>query len=378
MVTADEPARPPVREAVTDAEREAIWAFRYRVYVQELGRKAFTADHERRWLHDAEDDQPYTTHLYTQDARGLTGAVRFRCWAPGEVPPAIGETFSLERFDAIQRLTVAETGRLMVAPSARGSTLFVALVTAAFELQLARHEADLIVMNCATGLIRHYRRIGLRPYDGRLVPTSDGIEVPLALFTSDVATLRGAGSFLCASAERHFGPGGREPLDLTPYAPLFEAPGTALEVDPDAVWKRLEQRLLGPDETRPAMLDSLSPATVRKLSGEGLLLTVPAGELLTEKGLGQRELFVVIEGLFEASVDGQRTGLIEDGDVIGELAFFSTSGRRIASVRAVSDGRVLVLRRHFIDELRESDPACAAEIIFALARVLADRAAPRF
>jgi hypothetical protein len=42
-------------------------------------------------------------------------------------------------------------------------------------------------------------------------------------------------------------------------------------------------------------------------------------------------------------------------------------------VTAASDGQVLVLRRHFIDELMKSDPACAAEVLFGLARVLADR-----
>ena len=266
----------------------------------------------------------------------------------------------------------------MVAPSVRGSALFVALVTAAYNAQVQRHATDLIVMQCAIGLVRHYRRMGLRPYDGRLVPTTDGIEVPLALFTSDVPTLRGVGSFLAASAERHSAAGARPPLDLTPFASLFEAPGIPLEVDPDAVWQRLEQRLLEPGGARVTLLDALSPDTVRKLSAEGLLLSVPAGELLTEKGLGQREIFVVVEGLFEAIAGEQRRVLIETGEVIGELAFFSTSGRRTASVRAVSDGRVLVLRRHFIDELRERDPACAAEILFALARVLADRVAPVF
>jgi hypothetical protein len=34
---------------------------------------------------------------------------------------------------------------------------------------------------------------------------------------------------------------------------------------------------------------------------------------------------------------------------------------------------VLVLRRHFLDELRDSQPAIAAEILFELARALADR-----
>jgi CRP-like cAMP-binding protein len=45
----------------------------------------------------------------------------------------------------------------------------------------------------------------------------------------------------------------------------------------------------------------------------------------------------------------------------------------MASVTAASDGQVLALRRRFVDELMKSDPACAAEILFGLARVLADR-----
>jgi CRP-like cAMP-binding protein len=61
------------------------------------------------------------------------------------------------------------------------------------------------------------------------------------------------------------------------------------------------------------------------------------------------------------------------GDVIGEIGFFGSPGRRTASVTAASDGQVLVLRRHFVDELMKSDPACAAEVLFGLARVLADR-----
>jgi hypothetical protein len=39
----------------------------------------------------------------------------------------------------------------------------------------------------------------------------------------------------------------------------------------------------------------------------------------------------------------------------------------------MTDGQVLVIRRHFLDELRKRDPACAADILFQLARALADR-----
>jgi CRP-like cAMP-binding protein len=82
---------------------------------------------------------------------------------------------------------------------------------------------------------------------------------------------------------------------------------------------------------------------------------------------------VIVDGLFEILDGERRIALLAAGEVVGEHAFFSTAGQRSASVRAAADGRVVVLRRRFIDGLRKTDPACAAELLFALARLLADR-----
>jgi CRP-like cAMP-binding protein len=98
-----------------------------------------------------------------------------------------------------------------------------------------------------------------------------------------------------------------------------------------------------------------------------------AGQLLTDKGLSQQEIFVILGEVFEVHDGDRRLRVMSQGDVIGEIGFFGSSGRRTASVTAASDGLVLVLRRHFVDELMKSDPACAAEVLFGLARVLADR-----
>jgi hypothetical protein len=361
----------PVYEATTIAELEAIWEFRYRVYVEELHRKLGRDEQGRAWVHDPEDDQPYTMHLYTRDADGITGVMRERHWAPGEVPPKDFATFSMECFPGVQELTTGELGRLMVRPSERGTLLLVSLISAAYDLGAGRLHGDLAFLNCAPGLVSLYRRVGARPYDGRLVTTPDGIEVPMVMVMSDVAFFEQVRSFLVPLARRHFGPDGRPRLDAGRFAQLFEAADLPFDVDPAAVWERFEERLErgGP----PGFLDMLTPETLRTLAAEGLLLSVPAGELLTEKGLVQREMFVIVEGLFEI-VDGERSiALLEAGDVVGEHAFFSTEGRRSASVRAAAGGRVVVLRRRFVDGLRGSDPACAAELLFALARVLADR-----
>jgi len=168
-----------------------------------------------------------------------------------------------------------------------------------------------------------------------------------------------------------YGPGKRALVDVGRWARLLDADSAPVKFDSAAVWERVD--LLRQEADRPSMLEALSEDTVRKLSDKGFLMNVSSGQLLTEKGLAQREIFVILDGAFEVHDGDRRIALLGPGGVIGEIGFFGTSGRRIASVTAASDGQVLALRRRFVDELMKSDPACAAEILFGLARVLADR-----
>jgi hypothetical protein len=363
----------PVYIAETEAELEAVFSFRYSVYGAELGRKLGHADHGRGRVHDEEDDQPYTTLLYTDDGAGrLTGTIRIRRWEPGQVPAKDWETFSMERFAGLRDMPTAEIGRLMIEPGHRGQLGLVSMACSVYQLYAEELAADVGFINCAAGLVRHYRLLGFRTYAGRLVPTADGIEVPLVLIPSDRAFLEQAGSFVAPFADLFYGPGRRTPVDISPWAQILDADSAPVRFDKAAVWERVE-RLRQATDDHPSMLEALSEDTVRKLSDQGFLMDVPAGHLLTEKGLTQREIFVILHGAFEVHDGARRIALLGQGEVIGEVGFFGTSGRRMASVTAASDGQVLVLRRRFVDELMKSDPACAAEILFGLARVLADR-----
>jgi hypothetical protein len=363
----------PVYIAETEAEREAVFSFRYSVYGAELGRKLGNADHGRQRVHDEEDDQPYTILLYTDDGAGqLTSTARLRRWEPGQVPAKDWEAFSMERFDGLREMSVSEIWRLMIEPGSRGQLGLVSIVCAVYQLYAGEMPADVGFINCAAGLVRHYRLLGFRTYAGKLVPTADGIEVPLVVVPSDRAYLEQAGSFVAPFADVFYGPGKHEPVDIGRWARLLDADSAPVRFDPAAVWDRVSRLREAADDHR-SMLEALSEDTVRKLSDKGFLMDVAAGQLLTEKGLTQREIFVILDGAFEVHDGDRRLALLGPGEVIGEIGFFGTSGRRIASVTAASDGQVLALRRRFIDELMKSDPACAAEILFELARVLADR-----
>jgi hypothetical protein len=363
----------PVYVAETEAEREAVFSFRYSVYAAELGRKLGNADPTRRRVHDEEDDKPYTILLFTDDGAGrLTGTVRLRRWEPGQVPAKDWDAFSMDRFEGLREMNTSEIGRLMIEPGHRGQLGLVSMVCAIFQLYAGELPVDVAFINCAAGLVRHYRLLGFRTYAGRMVPTADGIEVPLVQIPSDRAYLEQAGSFVAPFAHVFYGPGKRAPVDVGRWARVLDADSAPVRFDQAAVWDRVS-RLRQAEAGHQSMLEALSEDTVRKLTGKGFLMNIPAGQLLTEKGLTQREIFVILDGAFEVHDGDRRVALLGPGEVIGEIGFFGTSGRRMASVTAASDGQVLALRRRFVDELMKTDPACAAEVLFGLARVLADR-----
>jgi Cyclic nucleotide-binding domain len=363
----------PVYVAETEEEREAVFSFRYSVYTDELHRRVGSPDHGRRRLTDEEDNKPYTTLLYTHDGtRRLTSTIRIRQWGPGEVPEKDWDTFSMERFSGLRDMRTAELGRLMLEPGNRGKLGLVSIACALYELYARELAVDVAFVYCATGLVRYYRLLGFRTYAGRLVPTPDGIEVPMMVIPSDRAYLEQVGSFVAPFAEIFYGPGKRPPLDITRWSHLLDADSAPVRFESGVIWtqvSRLREAADGP----PSMLDALSDETVRKLARKGFMMKIEAGQLLTEKGLYQREIFVILDGAFEVHDGDRRLRVIGPGDVFGEIGFFGSSGRRSASVTAATDGQVLVIRRHFVDELIKSDPTCAAEVLFGLARVLADR-----
>jgi CRP-like cAMP-binding protein len=176
-------------------------------------------------------------------------------------------------------------------------------------------------------------------------------------------------------AKKYFGPGKRPALDKTPFLHLLEADSAPVELDPARVWSEIQERLLEGDRPTTSFLDSLPERAVRQLAKSGFLLKVHAGNLVTRQGTGEREMYVVLEGAFQVVVDGRRVALLERGDIFGEIAFFTTSGERTASVRALTQGRVLVLRRKFVLELNERDPEAGAQLLMSISRIMAERMA---
>src|SRR5262249_14862632 len=107
--------------AETAEEKEAVYRFRYLVYVEEMGRYQGSADHSGRRLVEAEDADSWS--FYARDGDEVVGTARLSWGGKGFSDRQI-EEYSLGPFlDELPHEQLAVGERVMVTPRLRGTGL---------------------------------------------------------------------------------------------------------------------------------------------------------------------------------------------------------------------------------------------------------------
>jgi len=353
------------------AEVRAAQHLRYKTYVEEKGwASKVEADHEQRILAESLDTHP-ASRIYCLGAEGaVEGAIRLTRWAPGEMPADRRAIYSLDQLPEAEHLSLVEVSNFMVAPSLRKTLAPVALMVWAFS-RISREEPfDAALIFCTPGLLSRYLDIGLRPYGGRPIAHLTGALIPLIGLSADVMHSVRQGSIMAVPqalfrlAQPAVRPEVRALSDRL-------AGDTSLETSPKALRKRLDAVV---DAHPDSWLGTRSPRVRAALCDAGLMLRIPEDTVLIEPDVAQQEVFVVLEGVCEAFLEGQWVRPMGAGSLFGELALLRPDGKRTASVRAGRGGaQVLLLPRRFLDRLSASDPQAAFDFTFAMASLLAER-----
>jgi CRP-like cAMP-binding protein len=101
---------------------------------------------------------------------------------------------------------------------------------------------------------------------------------------------------------------------------------------------------------------SLEPEQLERLAGHVEAVEVDAGTVLATEGDFGYAMFAIEEGAAEVSRGGEAIATLGPGDVFGEVAVLA-SGRRIASVVALSRMRLLTLLNRDVWRLERDAPA---------------------
>jgi hypothetical protein len=177
-----------IRVAGTPRERQAVYRFRYQVYVEELGKKLRHANHGEGVLREPLDDD--SALLYALDGDGVLGTLRWTPGAPRFLSPHVGRALDVTRFASLWRPErISFTSRFMVAARCRKSLVAGKLVRTAYHLA-REQEVQFDFIHVSPALVPFYEHVGHRRYVGGFIDPDAGIQVPMVLVLEDVEHLR--------------------------------------------------------------------------------------------------------------------------------------------------------------------------------------------
>src|SRR5262245_44184919 len=154
-----------VGQVETEEQREAVYRFRYSVYVEELVRYQGIAHHVGRRLGEPEDDQSWIFYARADDGE-VVGTARLSWGGDGLSKRQIDE-YRLDPFLAElppEHIAVGE--RVMVKPELRGTGLVEEVLSCSHDTGLA-HDVRIQFGACGPHLLSLYLGDGLRTYSAR-------------------------------------------------------------------------------------------------------------------------------------------------------------------------------------------------------------------
>ncbi len=115
-----------------------------------------------------------------------------------------------------------------------------------------------------------------------------------------------------------------------------------------------------------------------RLLADAELLKLANGDILLQRNEATNDLFFLVQGKLEVSIPQSGTQsmsplvVVHPGSVVGEIAFFDDNSRS-ASVWSRGKTTLFRLRRPLFKDFQEREPALAADLLFALGKILAGR-----
>lgn len=144
--------------AASSADLPAVYAFRYGIYVEEMGRPQRAADHVSRTIKD--DLDQHSVNLAAFEGDRIAGVVRVN-FASESQARFYEDFYQMSGVGAEHPLRTAIVTRLMVAPALRRTSLAARLCTECYRIALMRG-TTWGFMDCNEHLIPFFERMAVR------------------------------------------------------------------------------------------------------------------------------------------------------------------------------------------------------------------------
>ncbi len=363
---------PALRVAVAETadEREACYRLRYRIYVDEMGKRPAAADHTRKSYSDSHDKK--ATLLYVSDGNEVVASVR-NTWGATALPVEYVERYDLEGvLAAVPKQELMFSSYLNVAPEWRQTRAMGLALEAAYR-HIRTNGAWMTFVQGNPALVPMYERMGFRRFRPNITDPDFGLRLPMALVADDVQHL-----------SRVHSPFARFAADYTNdarhaqwFAQTFSAyaqPSIARLMGTDEFLRYVAERMYTDENL---LFRGVDKDDIDKIVQSGVILRARGGEPIVRTGDPGTEMFTVLSGAAEVrkrAKSGQTVVLqtLGKGHIFGEMALLSPH-RRTADVVALNDVELLMLSKDFFEKLMTTAPVAAGRMLWNLAVTLCDR-----
>ncbi len=175
-----------IRLVTKPEEREAIYCFRYKIYVEEMQRRQHYADHDARMIKEPLDDSG--NHLTAFDDAGeIIGAVRINRSAESDLG-YYADLYGMNRAGRFHPSHTSISTKFMVSEHHRGSSLPIKIFIEAY--RWARQcQIEFDFMDCNEHLASFFTYLGYRSFREKIFHPEYGEVIPMVLVLSDEAHL---------------------------------------------------------------------------------------------------------------------------------------------------------------------------------------------
>jgi CRP/FNR family transcriptional regulator, cyclic AMP receptor protein len=114
------------------------------------------------------------------------------------------------------------------------------------------------------------------------------------------------------------------------------------------------------------LFEGLSDEALRELAVWLEEARVSAGKHLVDEGDYAYDLSVIVEGEAEVTRAGEHVADLGPGEFFGEMGILSEEGRRLATVVAKTDMKLLALKEYDVDRMRKKAPEMISDLMQAI------------
>ena len=351
--------------AETAAELEEVFAFRYTVYVEEMGRYQDTADHANRRLAESEDEHSWIFFAREGDEVVATGRLT---WGGDHFSERQIRQYSLAPFlDELPAELMAVGERLMVATKYRGTGLVDDLIGRSNDLVGGGHDVRVVFGACEPHLLSLYLGMGHRTYADKNINSAEaGYLIPLVNFPQGVDALLGVGAT----------PGDEAPVLPRCFDAILSGGGAVMSpllLASGEYRAEVHEALVQLEHEGISAFDGFADDEEERCLARSNIIECDAGDQVLKKGGAARNVFVVLGGTLEVRDDERVVAVLSRGDVFGEMAFLLERPRGLDIYAATDAARVLSLSEGTLRKMIAEDAVVAAKLLLNISKMLCAR-----